>query len=115
MGVLCSIYTGAGQKTLDICDLLCYTRDRLISQEVFSMKTLVAVLLTLALLVGVGTIVNAQSVFTDNGGVQVPIRQVDSLPLGTPTETVLIYTELPCAPEPEVLTWAERWGTLIGG
>jgi hypothetical protein len=79
------------------------------------MKTLVAVLLTLALLVSVGTIVNAQSVFIDNGGVQVPLRQVDMLPLGTPTEAVLLITILPAAPEPEVLTWPERWGTLIGG
>jgi hypothetical protein len=28
---------------------------------------------------------------------------------------VLVYTMLPAAPEPEVLTWPERWGTLIGG
>jgi hypothetical protein len=75
------------------------------------MKTLVAVLLTLALLVGVGTIVNAQSVFTDNGGVQVPIRQVDSLPLGTPTETVLLYTVIP-APAPVVPWGQEIWGGI---
>ena len=71
------------------------------------MKTLVAVLLTLTLLVGVGTFANA----LDNGGKQVPRIQSDSLPLGTPTETVLLYTMIP-APDPVVSWGQEVWGGI---